>query len=144
MFKSLFSRILSIFICCREGSTVLRRTLSTNLNQVVAVVNGGTGTGGISGNGNQPIINPCLHTPMIKVKQNGDHDRLTKISPQSTNAQEEISLMSLKDLRSFDENVNHRLTESPKNIRRSKKMWSGLLHLVPIFRASTSPRPTRL
>lgn len=108
----------------------MRRTLSTNINQAAAI-------NGITPN---QIINPVFQTS-FKPKQNGERER-PKLSPQST-VQEEISLMSLKDLRNLDENVNQ-IGESPVIVSAGKRIWSGLLRSMLIFRTSGSERPTRL
>lgn len=135
--------LLSMLICCREGSTVLRRTLSTNLNQAAAVIANG---------GNHYPFNPCLHVPIVKVKQNGEkdqhklpqqHQQQQKISPQSNVPQEEISLMSLKDLQNFDENVNQ-IINSPLKVKTTNGVWSGLIRMLPVFRSSEETRPIRL
>lgn len=101
----------SFFLSYREGSTVLRRTLSTNMNQLA--VNG-------INNSPQLLLTKCSNVQTFGMgnhhhKFNNDMPPLLKtteaqqFNPPSPprHSVEEISLMSLeKDLRSLDENVN--------------------------------------
>ncbi|XP_063709384.1 gonadotropin-releasing hormone receptor [Culicoides brevitarsis] len=89
-----------------EGSTVLRRTLSTNMNQLA--VNGHSPQLKTFNGSNHHKHN---HEPLLAKTHSQGHDPPLNQTPSPPMTQrhsvEEISLMSLeKDLRSLDENVN--------------------------------------